>query len=60
MIVTKDWIMANRTIDGGWTKEQLKILGLEEPLKKGWMDEVSGIVLCKASKKKLKAVFLNA
>jgi len=40
MRVTKQWLLDNRTLSGAWTKKQADILGMEWPLKKGWMQLV--------------------
>jgi hypothetical protein len=45
MIVTKDFILDNKTAAGGWTFSQLAILGAGWPPKKGWMDRVVGAEL---------------
>lgn len=36
-IITKDWLIANSTKRGGYTKAQIKALGLKYPLESGWM-----------------------
>ncbi len=40
--------MKHRTEKGGWTKNQLEILGLTWPPKKGWQDKVIGKELSEA------------
>jgi len=42
MKVTKAWLIDHRTIKGSWTKKQAIILGMDWPLKKGWMQQVIG------------------
>ena len=42
MILTKKYIMANRTDRGAWTRPQIEALGIEWPPRKGWIDRVIG------------------
>lgn len=42
MIVTKTWIMDNRTTGGAWTKVQLAALGIDWPPPKGWLQRLEG------------------
>lgn len=42
MILTKKFIMEHRTERGGWTKFQLKAVGITWPAYKGWIDDVIG------------------
>lgn len=42
MVITKQWLLDNRTKRGSWTKIQANILDLDYPLKKGWMQLVIG------------------
>lgn len=39
-IITKDWLIANSTKRGGYTKAQIKAVGLKYPLLSGWMNEL--------------------
>ena len=45
MIITRQWIMDNRTKAGAWTKVQLNALGVSWPASKGWMQMVEGNLL---------------
>lgn len=40
--ITDQWLMDNRTDGGGWTREQLAVLGVSWPPKSGWKDRVIG------------------
>lgn len=42
MQITKKWLLDHRTNKNAWTKKQAAILGMEWPLKKGWMQMVIG------------------
>jgi hypothetical protein len=42
MVITKEYIMANRTNKGAWTKPQIEALGIDWPPRAGWMDDVEG------------------
>ena len=41
-IVTRRWIEAHKTKNGGWKARQLKQLGIEWPPSKGWIDQAVG------------------
>jgi len=43
--ITKEFIDQGKTGVGGWKKEQITILGLEWPLRKGWQYEVIGSII---------------
>ncbi len=43
MIVTKKWLNACKTEAGGYTKEQIKSLGMEWPPVIGWQDRIIGM-----------------
>ncbi len=45
MIVTKKFLLDNRTSSKGWTKAQFVVLGLPFPPRAGWMALVKGRVL---------------
>jgi len=51
MIITEEWIINNKTPNGGYNRKQFEILGIQYPPKKGWKDEIIGIDL---SEKKVK------
>lgn len=38
--ITRDMIIAGRSSNGGWSRQQLKILGVEWPLKRGWKTRI--------------------
>jgi hypothetical protein len=40
--ITHAFVEAGRSINGGWTKEQLAILGIDFPPVKGWKKKVCG------------------
>jgi hypothetical protein len=42
MVVTIEWIEANRTVRGAWTKAQLAAIGVDWPPKKGWKHRAVG------------------
>lgn len=42
MIITKQFFLDNATENGAWTSAQVKILGLNFPLKAGWQNELIG------------------
>ena len=42
MIITKQFIMDNRTAKGAWTKKQIEALGITYPPTKGWIQDVIG------------------
>ncbi len=42
MIITRDWIMTNRTKHGAWTRSQIEALGLTWRPNKGWISRLEG------------------
>lgn len=42
MRITAEWIQDYATRKGGWTQEQLRILGVSWPPKSGWLDKLVG------------------
>ena len=40
--ITADWIFSNKTERGGWTKQQLRLIGISWPAGKGWIEQVAG------------------
>jgi hypothetical protein len=42
MIITKKFLMDNRTRHGAWTRCQIEALGLKWPLKQGWQTRIIG------------------
>jgi hypothetical protein len=52
VIITKELILAGRSGAGGWTREQLRLLGVDWPKgkspRKGWQREVIGHTISKA------------
>jgi len=40
MIITKEWIHANKTKAGSWNRKQIEALGLTYPPKKGWQQRL--------------------
>jgi hypothetical protein len=41
-VVDRAWIMAHKTPGGGWTKAQLRSLGVSWPPPKGWLSRIVG------------------
>ena len=41
-IITKEWINSNKTERGAWNKQQINIIGLIWPPKKGWQAKLIG------------------
>jgi hypothetical protein len=41
-VITRTWLKTHTTKRGGYTKAQIKALGLSYPLLSGWMDELVG------------------
>ena len=50
-IITYEYLQEHRTDAGGWTSKQLKIIGIDWPPVKGWMDGVYGKCLTKEEAK---------
>lgn len=42
VLITKDYIMSNRTSRGSWTRAQIQALGLKWPPVAGWITEAVG------------------
>ena len=42
MEISEAWIRAHATARGGWTREQLKAIGVPWPPPKGWLRAVIG------------------
>ncbi len=42
VLITKDYIMNNRTKKGSWTRKQIQALGIEWPPRAGWINDVTG------------------
>ncbi len=42
MKITREWLVANRTLNGGWSRAQLRIIGVAWPPRKGWIEKVAG------------------
>ena len=42
MVITKEYLLANRTKKGGFTKAQLESLGIKWPPKQGWIEGLIG------------------
>lgn len=40
--ITKEWLLKHKTKRGGYTKVQIKSLGLKYPLTKGWQGSLIG------------------
>lgn len=42
MVITRRWLHQNATKGCGWTKVQLKVLGVQWPPRNGWMEKLIG------------------
>lgn len=42
MVITKKFIVDNKTLKGAWTKPQIEVLGIKWPPTAGWMNRVIG------------------
>jgi hypothetical protein len=42
MTVTKDFLLLGRTANGGYTKAQLTLLGVQWPPRRGWTRRIIG------------------
>lgn len=40
MRLTKQMLLDGKSSRGGWSREQMRLLGVRWPLRKGWMDNV--------------------
>jgi hypothetical protein len=49
MKISDDWILKNATKNGGYTKRQLAIVGIDWPPVAGWKAEVIGLDLDRVS-----------
>jgi len=45
MIITNDWLIKNKTPNGGYNKKQFDILGIPYPPQKGWKEKLIGTQL---------------
>lgn len=48
MILTREMVLAGRSKRGGWTRAQLKTLGVAWPPRQGWLDALSGTEVSEA------------
>jgi hypothetical protein len=51
MKLTEKKIKAGRSKNGGWSKKQVKLLGVEWPLKSGWIRDAIGKKVTKSDYK---------
>lgn len=42
MTIARDWILAHRTANGGWTQKRLAAIGVRWPPQRGWLELVRG------------------
>ena len=49
--VTREWIFANTTDRGAWTREQLKAIGVDWPPRAGWIDRCEGLCITDDAKR---------
>lgn len=47
--VTEEFIESGKSPRGGWTREQLRLLGVSWPPPKGWKQGVLGVCIPKAT-----------
>lgn len=50
MKLTKRYLLDNRTEKGGFTRQQLKILGIKWPPQAGWLDDLEGVEITEQQK----------
>jgi hypothetical protein len=48
--ITNSWLKEHATANGGYTKYQLELLGLEYPQKSGWKKQVIGLTIMDGTK----------
>lgn len=41
-LVTREWILDNRTPKGAWNRLQIQALGIQWPPREGWIDRMDG------------------
>jgi ribonuclease HI len=56
MIITSDWLIKNKTSNGGYNKKQFDILGLQYPPQKGWKEKIIGKELCEEKVKEFENI----
>ena len=44
-VITYEYVHQHKTTNGGWTKKQLEVLGVQWPPRNGWIRSVCGKVL---------------
>ena len=49
-IITETWLMEHRTKNKGWTKQQLKALGIQWSSKRKWKKRIIGTAISKEDK----------
>lgn len=49
--VTKFWIKAYQSGNGGWNKKQLAAIGVDWPPQSGWIDSVTGKLITEEKKR---------
>lgn len=49
-IVTETWLRRHATNGIGWTYRQLKAIGVQVPMKRGWMEKVIGTTISDEAK----------
>lgn len=42
MVITREWLLNNRTESGSWTRAQLDAIDISWPPREGWMRLVTG------------------
>lgn len=43
MLVSNDWLLQWQTVNGGYNKRQLELLGIAWPPKRGWKRDLLGL-----------------
>lgn len=43
MLVSNDWLLQWQTVNGGYNKRQLELLGIVWPPKRGWKRDLLGL-----------------
>lgn len=56
MKITDEWVRANATRNGGYTRKQLELIGVDWPPIAGWKKEISGREIDEAVAAELEAL----
>jgi len=53
--ITNEWLDKHRTKNGGWTREQVNVLGLSWPLRKNWKKGITGCSILQSDRIKFES-----